>query len=480
MKILDLTKRSVLLLMFFLLYFLLTLSNISFADWEQVNEGGFGDTNNEISSVMSLCDGYLYVGTGSSLLLTAISGLWRSSDGTTWDPANTDGFGDSNNTLCSSMIVYDEYLYVGTFNSPTGCELWRSSDGTTWDQVNPDGFGDSNNMGCYSLVIYDDLLYAGTGNLSTGCELWRSSDGTTWDQANTDGFGDSNNIICYSIIVYDEYLYAGTVNVSTGCELWRSSDGTTWDQANTDGFGDSNNIICSSIIVYDEYLYAGTGNVSTGCELWRSCDGTTWDPANTDGFGDSNNKYCYSMIVYDDLLYAGTSNRSTGCEIWRYSESPTFTISGSVTGAISSYVPINLTGTDSQTVKTDSSGNYQFTGLASGDDMITPELEGYTFEPPNHIIKSLTSDRSDMDFVSSRAYPCSAEKIYGEDSKEVELLRHIRDNVLSKTPEGREIIKLYYQWSPAIVKVMEEDEEFRAQVKEMIDGVLLLIEGEVE
>jgi hypothetical protein len=40
---------------------------------------------------------------------------------------------------------------------------------------------------------------------------------------------------------------------------------------------------------------------------------------------------------------------------------------------------------------------------------------------------------------------------------------------------GQEIIKLYYQWSPVIVKVMEEDEEFKGGVKEMIDGVLMLI-----
>jgi len=36
------------------------------------------------------------------------------------------------------------------------------------------------------------------------------------------------------------------------------------------------------------------------------------------------------------------------------------------------------------------------------------------------------------------------------------------------------------QWSPAIVKAMEEDEEFKSQVKEIIDGILPLIRGEVE
>jgi len=71
--------------------------------------------------------------------------------------------------------------------------------------------------------------------------------------------------------------------------------------------------------------------------------------------------------------------------------------------------------------------------------------------------------------------PCPTELIYGEYSDETELLRYLRDNVLSTTPEGQELIKLYYEWSPLIVRAMEEDEQFREEVKEMIDGVLRVI-----
>ncbi|MCK5514120.1 MAG: hypothetical protein KAJ00_06455, partial [Deltaproteobacteria bacterium] len=75
---------------------------------------------------------------------------------------------------------------------------------------------------------------------------------------------------------------------------------------------------------------------------------------------------------------------------------------------------------------------------------------------------------------------CLAEKIYGVHSEETELLRSFRDNLLKRTPEGREIISLYYEWSPAIVKAMEEDEEFKAELKEMIDGILPMIRAERE
>jgi hypothetical protein len=64
-----------------------------------------------------------------------------------------------------------------------------------------------------------------------------------------------------------------------------------------------------------------------------------------------------------------------------------------------------------------------------------------------------------------------------EHSEKTELLRYIRDNVLTRSPEGQEIIRLYYEWSPDIVKAMEADPAFKVQLKEMIDRVLELIGG---
>ena len=77
-------------------------------------------------------------------------------------------------------------------------------------------------------------------------------------------------------------------------------------------------------------------------------------------------------------------------------------------------------------------------------------------------------------------FTCFLPSFYGEHSEEVELLRDFRDEVLSQSPVGQEIIELYYQWSPAIVRAMEADAEFKEDVKEMIDGVLELITEEAE
>lgn len=71
---------------------------------------------------------------------------------------------------------------------------------------------------------------------------------------------------------------------------------------------------------------------------------------------------------------------------------------------------------------------------------------------------------------------CPIELIYGEQSAQTKRLRHFRDTILSKPSEGQELIELYYLWSPSIVKAMEEDEEFKGEIKGMIDSVLPVIE----
>ena len=73
--------------------------------------------------------------------------------------------------------------------------------------------------------------------------------------------------------------------------------------------------------------------------------------------------------------------------------------------------------------------------------------------------------------------PCVSEKIYGEDADETILLRKFRDTVLSQSPAGQEIIKLYYQWSPTLVRAMMGDNKFKTEVKAVMDGMLPLITG---
>jgi hypothetical protein len=107
-----------------------------------------------------------------------------------------------------------------------------------------------------------------------------------------------------------------------------------------------------------------------------------------------------------------------------------------------------------------------FASVVGGDSSVTYDD---IIEPNVFTIKEGTPTSTIPGIV------CLSETLYGADSPEVNLLRTFRNNALSKTPEGRELIKRYYQLSPIIVNSMEKDEEFRQEVKEVIDAVLLLL-----
>lgn len=76
--------------------------------------------------------------------------------------------------------------------------------------------------------------------------------------------------------------------------------------------------------------------------------------------------------------------------------------------------------------------------------------------------------------------PCPISFALNNDEEKIETLRRFRDEVLSKTPIGREYIRLYYEWSPVMVRAMEEDEEFKKEVKELIEHLLPIIETMVQ
>ena len=158
-----------------------------------------------------------------------------------------------------------------------------------------------------------------------------------------------------------------------------------------------------------------------------------------------------------------------------------YSISGYVTGLVISGITIQLKGADSKTVTTDETGYYELSNLETGYYTITPQAKDCIFEPQNYVVQNLTGDLPYMDFAATQkiqSLPCPLEIIYGDTSEEIKLLRYFRDKILDKTQEGREYIRLYYQWSPLIVKAMKEDKEFTKNIKEIFDEVLILVDEE--
>ena len=78
--------------------------------------------------------------------------------------------------------------------------------------------------------------------------------------------------------------------------------------------------------------------------------------------------------------------------------------------------------------------------------------------------------------TSAVAPLCPVEAIYGEDSEEAEILKYMRDYILNATPEGKEIVTLYYEWSPFLVECIENNGELKNELQEIIDELLQVIQ----
>jgi hypothetical protein len=275
---------------------------------------------------------------------------WEAMVNGTFTGTRSPGFGDNNNILAMSMVTHDGYVYVSNYNDTTGTEIWRSSDGTTWEQVNNNGFGVeassfailasfNNNLyainwfileGHIDILRYDGVLAwtnTGTiGNMTNPTEaivynnslyvsvytgagksaVYSSTDAATWNMVNNDGFGDANNEIIQAMAVYNSQLYAGTWNDSTGTEIWYF-DGANWTQSNSDGFDNDSNVSTGSLTSFSGALYASTFNGDTGAEVWKSTIGTSdWTRVADAGIGQgATMNYTYSSSVFKDKMYIG-------------------------------------------------------------------------------------------------------------------------------------------------------------------------------
>jgi streptogramin lyase len=147
--------------------------------WTQVNTDGFGDAYNR-DVTLEPFNGYLYAGiynyTDSD---NPGAELWRCqqcSNPDDWEQvAIAKGFGDTENRAIRSLVAFDGKLYAFTINLTSGIEVWQTTNGTVWEQVGPDGLGDSNNWAPYwdnSTTVFNDNLYVGTWNPAHGGEVW--------------------------------------------------------------------------------------------------------------------------------------------------------------------------------------------------------------------------------------------------------------------------------------------------------------------
>lgn len=242
-------------------------------NWQSVTTDGFGDGGNIAITNFTIFKGMLYAGTGT---LGVGAQIWRSKNGNSgrWSQVGIDGPVLIGNV--TGFAVYKDVLYAaiepagGTF---APIQVWRSTNGSDWEPVTLDGFGDELNQTTGGFAQFRGYLYLGIRNDATGGQIWRTKDGVKWELVVGDGFGDVNNVKVESLLLHDGLLYAATFNGLNGLEIWRSADGLSWEQVLAGGFGDVNNFATlwnNATAEYQGRILIGMWNYATGGELWMS------------------------------------------------------------------------------------------------------------------------------------------------------------------------------------------------------------------
>ena len=272
-------------------------------DWTNVITAGFGLplSNLEIMHLVPY-GGDLYATTGQYYnymydpVLRQIGAQAYRYDGSSWTNVITAGFGYTTNQAIIGLAGSNSYLYAGTWTNelvtpPAAAQIWRSPSGDSgsWTAIMTDSFG-TTTIGIPGLAYFSNYLYAGTRNGVTGCEIWRTlEDPIAWTNVVTHGnFGLGANASNYwvdSLTVYNNAMYASVRNGNTGVEVYSTTNGLNWSPVTLDGWGDSLNIKTSdgndggAVDIFRGALTYGTYNkgISTplGGEVWQFISSST-------------------------------------------------------------------------------------------------------------------------------------------------------------------------------------------------------------
>jgi hypothetical protein len=83
-------------------------------------------------------------------------------------------------------------------------------------------------------------------------------------------------------------------------------------------------------------------------------------------------------------------------------------------------------------------------------------------------------------FSTANASACAAETVLGDDKESLELLRQYRDKILSKSEQGKSIIKIYYEKSPHIVELLKQNPFLKDKCSAALKTIIPYIENSVK
>jgi len=100
--------------------------------------------------------------------------------------------------LIDQFVIFNNTLYAVGKNIDEGAFVWQASaNGNTWTQVGDIGFGDPVQQEAMAAAVFENALYVSTYNANATpaipVQIWRTTNGTIWSPVISNGFGDLTN-----------------------------------------------------------------------------------------------------------------------------------------------------------------------------------------------------------------------------------------------------------------------------------------------
>jgi hypothetical protein len=195
-----------------------------------------------IRSVIEGPAGLLAVGWSGACGSEYVDGLWTSSDGTSWQPVNTQkAFGQ--NAIAIPRISGGSAGYVAV--AYKGAGVWTSADGRVWQPVALDAPGFKNSKINDGTAFSGGYVLAGTYG-TPDCEVaigpaptlppvtaavWWSADAASWTRVSLPGAmssSDGQGISIYRLSDRALLVVGGTNSATPSVPAWTSTDGRNW------------------------------------------------------------------------------------------------------------------------------------------------------------------------------------------------------------------------------------------------------------
>ncbi|MCM8770097.1 MAG: hypothetical protein NC911_10640 [Candidatus Omnitrophica bacterium] len=215
----------------------------------------------------------------------------------------------------ASLVVFNDYLYVGTFNDVLG-PLITSGPAGIITSINPPRIYRFSRDHQVEMVIGDVnpdspylFLRSRIGNYGSGF-FNRSLTQVFFPQPwNT--FNYSMNQYIWWMEVYQGKLYCSTFDIRVFLKYLTDEALVVFG---IDDAGVREQILRAIV------LLSQANNNPAGFDVYVTADGTNWQPVTRDGFGDQFNYGGRVLKAADNSMYIGTANPFYGCQVWRLEE----------------------------------------------------------------------------------------------------------------------------------------------------------------